>query len=323
MQVIFSNRAYLSILAETSEKIKTETGGVFLGCYEKGNWYVVESIDPGPQSIFQAAYFEYDQKYTQHLINKIAQLYQAKLGLIGLWHRHPGSFDEFSSTDDGTNSDYAKLSPNGAVSVLVNLDPHFRVTPYHVAWPLRYAKITYQVGDDHIPGHLLQMKKEEQLLAYINGYMERPHSTNSQAARPKADFQRLLEGVKSKFKALPYVITAADMKLNEADKHRDILIDSLLDDISYFSEKRGLALNVEQGGGTLCLSHRGGNNVVTKVHFIYLPHKKQVVFSYGDNLYQYAPGFFAELLADYQPPDTAFKTELMRALGLGNKRQEG
>ena len=175
MQAVFSNRAYLAVITETSEKIKTETGGVFLGRCENDNWYVIEAIDPGPKSVFQATYFEYDQKYTEHLINKIARMYQAKLTLIGLWHRHPGSFDRFSATDAGTNSDYAKLSPDGAVSVLVNIDPKFRITPYHVGWPLRYTKITYKVGDDLIPEHLLQLKKAEQSLKYINGYADKSY----------------------------------------------------------------------------------------------------------------------------------------------------
>ena len=84
MRVVFSNRAYTSILAETTEKIKTETGGLFLGKCIDDVWYVVEAIDPGPKSIFEVAYFEYDQKYTEHLINKIANLYDEKLELIGL-----------------------------------------------------------------------------------------------------------------------------------------------------------------------------------------------------------------------------------------------
>ena len=101
MKAYFSNRAYAAVLAETAEKIKTETGGLFLGAVRDGNWYIVEAIDPGPKSIFEVAYFEYDQKYTQHLINKIANLYDQPLGLIGLWHRHPGSFDQFSTTEIG------------------------------------------------------------------------------------------------------------------------------------------------------------------------------------------------------------------------------
>ena len=79
MNVVFSNRAYVALLSETQEKIKTETGGVFLGYYENETWYIVETIDPGPASIFEVAYFEYDQKYVNHLINKIARLYRKNL----------------------------------------------------------------------------------------------------------------------------------------------------------------------------------------------------------------------------------------------------
>ena len=135
MKVVFSDRAFAAIMAETTEKIKTETGGLFLGSFEDGIWYVIEAIDPGPKSIFEVAYFEYDQQYTQHLINKIANLYDKRLTLIGLWHRHPGSFDQFSSTDDGTNSKYARMRKEGAISALVNIDPEFRLTMYHVDQP--------------------------------------------------------------------------------------------------------------------------------------------------------------------------------------------
>lgn len=111
--VVFSERAFTSILVETQEKIRTETGGVFLG-YRKGDvWYVIESIDPGPNSVFQPAYFEYDQDYINHLINKVSRLYSLQLDLIGLWHRHPGSYDSFSGTDDGTNTKYLRAIENG------------------------------------------------------------------------------------------------------------------------------------------------------------------------------------------------------------------
>ena len=320
VQIIFSNRAYMSVISETTEKIKTETGGVFLGCYENGTWYVIEAIDPGPKSIFQVAYFEYDQKYTEHLINKIARMYHAKLTLIGLWHRHPGSFDEFSSTDNGTNSDYAKLSSNGAISVLVNIDPKFRMTPYHVAWPLKYTKITYQVGDDLIPPDFFQLKNTEQSLEYINSYADRTHGGRSSIEKPKADFIRLLDGIKAKFQRVTLV--KDDFKPEEAEKHKDFLIDSLLDDITYFSETRGLALNVEQNKGTLCLSHKGVNNTITKVHFVYVAHKKQIVFAHSDVCYLYTPGLFANLLSDYTPADNTFKSGLLRAMGLGKENQE-
>lgn len=167
MRVIFSNRAFSGVLAETTEKITTETGGLFLGVVQDDTWYIVEAIDPGPKSIFEVAYFEYDQKYTQHLINKIANLYGHKLDLIGLWHRHPGSFDQFSSTDDGTNSKFVAMRKEGAISGLVNIDPTFRFTIYHVGQPCHYRKIAYEVGDNLIPNEFLAYRSPEKFYALM------------------------------------------------------------------------------------------------------------------------------------------------------------
>ena len=183
MRVVFSNRAYASVLAETTEKIKTETGGLFLGAYSDGTWFIVEAIDPGPKSIFEVAYFEYDQAYTQHLIRKIANLYATKLELIGLWHRHPGSFDVFSSTDDETNSKYALRSEHGAISALVNIDPDFRITMYHVNRPCRYTKIKYEVGDELFPNGLLEFKEPsvfEDLMKKISSQKNAVPQTNGE-----------------------------------------------------------------------------------------------------------------------------------------------
>lgn len=161
--VVFSARAFTSVLVETQEKIRTETGGVFLG-YRKGDiWYVIENVDPGPNSIFQPTYFEYDQNYINHLINKVSRLYSPQLDLIGLWHRHPGSFDSFSGTDDGTNTKYAELNEQGAISALVNIDPQFRLTVYSVTLPLKYEKIKHVVGDSYIPQEMLTLRNSASL----------------------------------------------------------------------------------------------------------------------------------------------------------------
>ena len=158
MEVYFSERAFVAVLAETLERVKIETGGLFLGKVIDGNFYIIETIDPGPKSIFTPVYFEYDQEYTEHLINKIAKLYNTRLELIGLWHRHPGSFDIFSSTDDGTNIKFANMRPDGAISGLVNIDPEFRFTMYHVNNKCEYKKINYQVGDNFIPEEYMKLK---------------------------------------------------------------------------------------------------------------------------------------------------------------------
>jgi len=170
-QIYISTRAYNKIVTETYDKITTETGGIFLGHIQNGIWYVIEVIDPGPKSIFTPSYFEYDTGYVNHLAQVISREYRIKLSLLGLWHRHPGSLDKFSSTDNETNANYAQLNPHGAISGLINIDPTFRITLYHVSYPpLHYDKIKYDVGDKYIPNEFLQLTQYNSKVVPVTDY---------------------------------------------------------------------------------------------------------------------------------------------------------
>ena len=158
-RVVFSERAYAAIVAETDAQHPNETGGILLGHCFGGVWHVIEAIDPGPGSHFSPVAFAYDAAYVNHLARKVAGYYQRPLRLIGLWHRHPGSFDQFSPEDDHTNQCYAAQSPEGAISCLVNLDPHFRITAYHVPQDLNYRRLPHHCGDRAIPGELLELRR--------------------------------------------------------------------------------------------------------------------------------------------------------------------
>jgi len=162
--VILSLQAYLGIVAETYERVGTETGGMLLGHYRSGKWYVIEVLDPGPKSTFSPSFFEYDESYATHLSNKTARFYKQGLQLIGLWHRHPGSYSQFSSTDDGTNAKFAELRAEGAISMLVNLDPHFRLTAFRVTLPLEYQRVDYAIGNELFPPELLAKKGLDEFL---------------------------------------------------------------------------------------------------------------------------------------------------------------
>lgn len=291
MKVIFSDRAYASILAETTEKIKTETGGLFLGAVDHDQWYVIEAIDPGPKSIFQVAYFEYDQTYTQHLINKIANLYDAELSLIGLWHRHPGSFDQFSSTDDGTNSKYAKMRSEGAISALVNIDPTFRLTPYHVAQPCRYSIIEYEVGDHLIPDELLRYKTPERFEKImgniLNGnHMKKPSEDNSSK-------MSLYEFMKSIY---PYLKKYKLNIQNSCDDETvaDRILDEIVEDVTYMTDICGVSLAISQSGSYLCISDENSQNKTLKLYFKYIEDTDSVIFSLGNNCFKYKRNTFAE-----------------------------
>lgn len=99
--------------------------------------------------------------------------------MIGLWHRHPGSFDQFSSTDDGTNAKYASMRKEGAISALVNLDPSFRITMYQVCRPCRYKRIAYEVGDNLIPDGLLKFKSPDKFFSIMDGILRKPEAVEN------------------------------------------------------------------------------------------------------------------------------------------------
>lgn len=285
MKVVFSDRAFAAIMAETTEKIKTETGGLFLGSFEDGIWYVIEAIDPGPKSIFEVAYFEYDQQYTQHLINKIANLYDKKLTLIGLWHRHPGSFDQFSSTDDGTNSKYAQMRKEGAISALVNIDPKFRLTMYHIDQPCRYSVIEYDVGNHLIPDEMLRYKSPEKFANLMAGII----SDEYKDFHPSVSLNVFLKTV------LPYM---KRIKINEVFtevKDRNIaterILDELVEDSAFLADDQGIEYSISQVDQFICLS-QDAIDVSVKLYFRYISENDIVVFSYNNECYLYENNAF-------------------------------
>jgi hypothetical protein len=157
--IIFSDSAYNAIITETFKKDPLETGGILLGhILDNGIWIVLEVLPPGWRSVFQYAYFEYDQEFVNYVAENESKKYNQELQLLGLWHRHPGSMDTFSGTDDKTNEIFAGLNAKGAISGIVNIDPRFRLTMYHVSNPLTYQKIDIEIGNDLIPDEYFKLK---------------------------------------------------------------------------------------------------------------------------------------------------------------------
>lgn len=164
--VIISDKAYNAMIRESFAKHPVETGGILLGyILDNGMWVVMEMIPPGINGVFQTAYFEYDQDFVNYLGTSIANQYKEPLQVLGLWHRHPGSMDYFSATDDGTNSEFASKNPYGVISGLVNIDPAFRLTMYHLDHNngirpsnIAYSNVEVAVGDDLIPEKFFELR---------------------------------------------------------------------------------------------------------------------------------------------------------------------
>lgn len=160
-QIIFTKRAFNAIITETIDKNPLETGGIFIGyILDNGIWIVVETIPPGINTKNTQAYFEYDTNFINYVSNVIAKQYKGNLQVLGLWHRHPGSMDTFSPTDDVTNRMFANTNilGLGAITGLINCDPKIRLTMYHVDKLCNYIKIDWSVDDGIIPENLLALK---------------------------------------------------------------------------------------------------------------------------------------------------------------------
>lgn len=298
-KVIFSARAYAALLSEVLDEVQTETGGVLLGYWDDGVWQVVESVDPGPSSRFEVAYFEYDQDYVNHLINKVSRIYEKQLDLIGLWHRHPGSFDRFSATDDETNLKYASLSKYGAVSALVNIDPHFRLTVYQVtAQPLRYEKISYEVLDrdsDQIQAPYANTANRALQIEKVLSGSSASCETDGQIDQIHASSVRDALGA---FLARRSMADMANVEVGTVETWMDedfVLVLSALDDDVRELENRGIGTTLQpNGSGQLSLVAEDGYGDSLKLIEGFRPlDDGRILFAVEGQTYVYNPGLLS------------------------------
>lgn len=170
--IVFSDKAYNAIIRETFAWDPVETGGILLGhILDNGNWIVMEVLPPGYSEGREGdnvhhdmGYFEYNQRFVNYLADSVATQYKIPLELLGLWHRHPNSFEHFSSTDDGTNKTFASQNYNGAISGLVHVDPQFRLNMYYISHEEvrtgrpNYQAVDFEVGSELIPEEYFEMR---------------------------------------------------------------------------------------------------------------------------------------------------------------------
>lgn len=168
-KVVLSDRAFIQIFNESRARIETETGGLLLGHFDQGVWYVVEASDPGINAKFYNSYHEGDDVYENHVCGVISRTYKYPLVFLGMWHRHPGSLDTFSGTDDRTNFKYAGSAGNGCISAIINYDPDFRITFYYVEQDgssrVLYTRVDVEVGNDKfLKPEMMQIASKEDVL---------------------------------------------------------------------------------------------------------------------------------------------------------------
>lgn len=160
-KVYFSNRAFSSVIAETMEHSKTETGGVFLGKKVNDTWYVLETVNSGPKAHHSKTYFEYDRDYINYVANKLSRLYRNEIDLIGIWHQHVNDSYSFSGIDDETNEQFANLSSSGILVGLISRKPSIKLRVFHKYVGEECQKMNYEIGDSFIPIGIRSFRGDE------------------------------------------------------------------------------------------------------------------------------------------------------------------
>lgn len=155
--VIISSRACNSLVSETIAKVPEKTGGILLGKIIGPAWYIIESIDPGPNPAFTRAFVHYDMEYVNHLTKVLSARYFTNLEILGHWHNQADSIETLSKAEHPTNNAFEYLPQQGFMLGLLNTEP-MRLAMYRITFPLKYEKVGFEVGDHLIPDNLFKYK---------------------------------------------------------------------------------------------------------------------------------------------------------------------
>ncbi len=174
-EIRISDRANTAMLAEALSRDPDETGGIMLGIIDKDIWYVVETTDPGISTFHNHIHHEMDTKYLNHIYPVISRLYEHDLCLVGLYHRHPGTFNKFSRDDDETNARYGEAIGNGTLSFLLNFVPEPKLTCYYFddKGSGCYYTPDVKIGDKYFKGTDYLVLADEKTLMMRKDQMQR------------------------------------------------------------------------------------------------------------------------------------------------------
>lgn len=134
-RVVLSPLAWTLMISQSYLNDPNETGGALLGYRDGTTVHVTVALPPGPRSQASPVMLKYNEEFQNYVFGVITELMGQKAGLLGLWHRHPGSLDRFSGVDAVAHEQFGKVLNGGVISLLLNLDgPEGspRVTGYFV-----------------------------------------------------------------------------------------------------------------------------------------------------------------------------------------------
>ena len=134
MSVVIGKSAYNSLLDECRKYMKDEleTGGVFLGYYVEGKYYITHCIDSGKFAKRSENSFTYDVEYIVKQANEIIKKSKRFIRLLGLWHSHWSAPAIFSKPDKIMNQKYVNVLSANIISAIVTYEDSFVINMFEV-----------------------------------------------------------------------------------------------------------------------------------------------------------------------------------------------
>lgn len=279
IEIVFDKKAHLSILAEVARKPGVETGGVLLG-YRQGDVYlVVEATDCGPNAECKENSVVFDEKYLNHIVRVLSGLYESPLEVLGVWHKHPYSFDEFSNDDRSVSNDLAKRIGDGAISVLVNTAPMFRFTGEYIDTDLNWISCPVKITTDDSS----IIRNVEALEEYINqvGQLE------GEGKRLTLDGAQLLDDGLSLAEGL---MLKAPIQLPELGQHEiEDILTGLKEDFDFFRNS-SILCDMQLEGRLVAISFE------KKMTLYFTILNEKIYFKHNSFEYEYIPSLFKALI---------------------------
>ena len=119
-RVIVSFRAFSCIISNAETAINCETGGILLGFYSNGTFYVLEATAPGPNAVLEPACLTTDSTYINYEIHQISNIYADNIEIIGVWHKHNNCLNPpFSVADMETHKTLSASCGKNILSLLL------------------------------------------------------------------------------------------------------------------------------------------------------------------------------------------------------------
>ena len=174
---------------------------------------------------------------------------------------------------------------------MVNIDPVFRLTMYHVAQPCRYSKISYEVGDHLIPEKYFKLKAKDRFEKIMQGLLHPEyHQEEYHKSVSLKGFMDMIEP----YYADRILEGGVDKPTIDSGEVRDKLIDVVVSDISFMSDVLGIEMSVLPVQAYIGLVQETADGKV-RVNILYNEKDDSFAFKYKDKIYVYESGLFENM----------------------------